>query len=115
MIRRPPRSTRTDPLFPYTTLFRSEAAAQVRADIAGALNGDGQVAQPPAQRELGRYLHRFEDALRGPRRRIAARAPFDRRQARDMARDRSDLLHLLDRRADVFGGDRKSTRLNSSH
>src|SRR3546814_7975190 len=24
MIRRPPRSTRTDPLFPYTTLFRSE-------------------------------------------------------------------------------------------
>src|SRR3546814_12946030 len=24
MIRRPPRSTRTDTLFPYTTLFRSE-------------------------------------------------------------------------------------------
>src|SRR3546814_5891686 len=24
MIRRPPRSTRTDPLFPYTTLFRSK-------------------------------------------------------------------------------------------
>src|SRR3546814_3503073 len=28
MIRRPPRSTRTDTLFPYTTLFRSEAAAR---------------------------------------------------------------------------------------
>src|SRR3546814_1143080 len=26
MIRRPPRSTRTDTLFPYTTLFRSQAA-----------------------------------------------------------------------------------------
>src|SRR3546814_8529848 len=26
MIRRPPRSTRTDTLFPYTTLFRSELA-----------------------------------------------------------------------------------------
>src|SRR3546814_12454351 len=26
MIRRPPRSTRTDPLFPYTTLFRSPSA-----------------------------------------------------------------------------------------
>src|SRR3546814_3166466 len=26
MIRRPPRSTRTDTLFPYTTLFRSYAA-----------------------------------------------------------------------------------------
>src|SRR3546814_6513218 len=27
MIRRPPRSTRTDTLFPYTTLFRSAASA----------------------------------------------------------------------------------------
>src|SRR3546814_16855466 len=27
MIRRPPRSTRTDTLFPYTTLFRSDAAS----------------------------------------------------------------------------------------
>src|SRR3546814_14518639 len=27
MIRRPPRSTRTDTLFPYTTLFRSYAGA----------------------------------------------------------------------------------------
>src|SRR3546814_2110557 len=27
MIRRPPRSTRTDTLFPYTTLFRSSAHA----------------------------------------------------------------------------------------
>src|SRR3546814_10095049 len=27
MIRRPPRSTRTDTLFPYTTLFRSDGAA----------------------------------------------------------------------------------------
>src|SRR3546814_12113352 len=29
MIRRPPRSTRTDTLFPYTTLFRSDEAAVV--------------------------------------------------------------------------------------
>src|SRR3546814_19330077 len=29
MIRRPPRSTRTDTLFPYTTLFRSQPACQV--------------------------------------------------------------------------------------
>src|SRR3546814_19700259 len=31
MIRRPPISTRTDPLFPYTTLFRSQLIA-ARAD-----------------------------------------------------------------------------------
>src|SRR3546814_197215 len=32
MIRRPPRSTRTDTLFPYTTLFRSKRARPVNAD-----------------------------------------------------------------------------------
>src|SRR3546814_2526484 len=30
MIRRPPRSTRTDTLFPYTTLFRSSVATRPR-------------------------------------------------------------------------------------
>src|SRR3546814_9485288 len=30
MIRRPPRSTRTDTLFPYTTLFRSPASQRVQ-------------------------------------------------------------------------------------
>src|SRR3546814_20690672 len=32
MIRRPPRSTRTDTLFPYTTLFRSGGRVEVRID-----------------------------------------------------------------------------------
>src|SRR3546814_8764248 len=31
MIRRPPRSTRTDTLFPYTTLFRSSSPDHLRA------------------------------------------------------------------------------------
>src|SRR3546814_18747902 len=34
MIRRPPRSTRTDTLFPYTTLFRSEEESYRRAEEA---------------------------------------------------------------------------------
>src|SRR3546814_1308671 len=34
MIRRPPRSTRTDTLFPYTTLFRSLFSG----DLSGAIN-----------------------------------------------------------------------------
>src|SRR3546814_3602557 len=37
MIRRPPRSTRTDTLFPYTTLFRS------RSGIAQRTSGEGQL------------------------------------------------------------------------
>src|SRR3546814_3167501 len=41
MIRRPPRSTRTDTLFPYPTLFRSEDFAR-RADLHGPLAHSGQ-------------------------------------------------------------------------
>src|SRR3546814_1751443 len=33
MIRRPPRSTRTDTLFPYTTLFRSDHHLSRRGDV----------------------------------------------------------------------------------
>src|SRR3546814_6488507 len=40
MIRRPPRSTRTDTLFPYTTLFRSAAHA-VTAHGNAVGDGDG--------------------------------------------------------------------------
>src|SRR3546814_16089366 len=36
MIRRPPRSTRTDTLFPYTTLFRSEGRAVAQRLLAQA-------------------------------------------------------------------------------
>src|SRR3546814_19766095 len=36
MIRRPPRSTRTYTLFPYTTLFRSELLVRLEVDPLGA-------------------------------------------------------------------------------
>src|SRR3546814_6071624 len=39
MIRRPPRSTRTDTLFPYATLFRSARAHQLDVGIPGLLFG----------------------------------------------------------------------------
>src|SRR3546814_8512242 len=35
MIRRPPRSTRTDTLLPYTTRFRSDLRSRVRAGTGG--------------------------------------------------------------------------------
>src|SRR3546814_13879664 len=41
MLRRPPRSTRTDTLFPYTTLFRSVATASVSATAVTATVGAG--------------------------------------------------------------------------
>src|SRR3546814_11244160 len=52
MIRRPPRSTRTDTLLPYTTLFRSCAAALLPP---AALWGDeGHRPDGDARRELAR-------------------------------------------------------------
>src|SRR3546814_9479129 len=50
MIRRPPRSTRTDTLFPYTTLFRSAELRSARAEvqlIEGARIGDVTVSASP--------------------------------------------------------------------
>src|SRR3546814_5712178 len=44
MIRRPPRSTRTDTLFPYTTLFRSAEAA-VRARVAAKTTASAAIAE----------------------------------------------------------------------
>src|SRR3546814_2148200 len=40
MIRRPPRSTRTDPLFPYTTLFRSTIGATTWAEYKKHIEKD---------------------------------------------------------------------------
>src|SRR3546814_13563658 len=42
MIRRPPGSTRTDTLFPYTTLFRSE---RLRAGVAVAAAGPADLRE----------------------------------------------------------------------
>src|SRR3546814_17898948 len=37
MIRRPPRATRTDTLFPYTTLFRSGRSVAAKPSVAAAM------------------------------------------------------------------------------
>src|SRR3546814_15559214 len=47
MIRRPPRSTRTDTLFPYTTLFRSvDLYLAISAAGGGRLFGPAIAVQP---------------------------------------------------------------------
>src|SRR3546814_3006255 len=52
MIRRPPRSTRTDTLFPYTTLFRSDDSIENidvnGADQVGITRADGTKGRGPA-------------------------------------------------------------------
>src|SRR3546814_9718144 len=64
MIRRPPRSTRTDTLFPYTTLFRSPAAADCSSGTlkhCSALFGaqDVVVVQYPDAKALGPIIARL--------------------------------------------------------
>src|SRR3546814_16282571 len=81
MIRRPPRSTRTDTLFPYTTLFRSPAA----------LRGY-HLAYP---RDHGVVIRRVEHVGDG---------------IGQLDTISFDITARGHRR-----GDRKSTRLNSSH
>src|SRR3546814_5079618 len=53
MIRRPPRSTRTDTLFPYTTLFRSFPASRRNRPPSGSANrrrDRGRAAWPASRR-----------------------------------------------------------------
>src|SRR3546814_12195756 len=52
MIRRPPRSTRTDTLFPYTTLFRS-LLLTLLALLTGLATADRAVAAPAVPAAMG--------------------------------------------------------------
>src|SRR3546814_10271300 len=116
MIRRPPRSTRTDTLFPYTTLFRSagqdaplvvgEAAAAMFIGHAGDRRGliaDATDDQPglyciglagAAAAQIGIEFGLFDDHA------LDAAVPLDRHRHRNEVE---------------VDPDRKSTRLNSSH
>src|SRR3546814_16551158 len=91
MIRRPPRSTRTDTLFPYTTLFRSlrrlagprRRRGAALGAVAGAASdllrrGPRELARGPRARLLRRPLRRSRRrALRGP---PARRGPLRQRR-----------------------------------
>src|SRR3546814_20253445 len=117
MIRRPPRSTRTDTLVPYTTLFRSraggavtrvykrlgdpvragEALAIVQSRDAAQIAADKAAAEARAvlaQRNLARERQLYEQ-------KVSARVDYEQAQA--------------EAGVAAAEADRKSTRLNSSH
>src|SRR3546814_8772241 len=115
MIRRPPRSTRTDTLFPYTTLFRSQG---ICSDTWCP-----RLSEAPASR-FGRIESYLPILTRtGPR-----------TWTHDVTRQTFSLQEVIETFADQLpepvcqsarqrgpgsarkrGPDRKSTRLNSSH
>src|SRR3546814_8375310 len=85
MIRRPPRSTRTDTLFPYTTLFRSAArreSARTDADRY-ALARSLPIQTPPCLLEW-----RAQGACDGIRNRGLAPAPGRQDRLRHFVADR---------------------------
>src|SRR3546814_18381362 len=101
MIRRPPRSTRTDTLFPYTTLFRSSDGSPSVSSCAPrrsprCRSGAGLLADNDGHRAAVLGIGRF------------GRTEFGR-----------TFLAIADdvdaARVDAERRDRKSTRLNSSH
>src|SRR3546814_7926584 len=55
MIRRPPRSTRTDTLFPYTTLFRSLAVGAEGPTLQAQIHVDRQ-HEPVSPYEYGMFI-----------------------------------------------------------
>src|SRR3546814_16724532 len=88
MIRRPPRSTRTDTLFPYTTLFRSAGLVW----LSGIQAGHHEIGPAVGGRDRGNT--QANDHGAGSARLASSRLTIARASSRR---------------------DRKSTRLNSSH
>src|SRR3546814_11156701 len=130
MIRRTPRSTRTDTLFPYTTLFRSPSnldLAVVENDAALAdrvearrhrQHGRLTATRVADQRDELALVHQQVEILDHGQRSLGRGidlvepvefkvAPFHRAASgREIGFGKRDIL---------AAGDRKSTRLNSSH
>src|SRR3546814_5808454 len=139
MIRRPPRSTRTDTRFPYTTLFRSPVARITRS-LTGSISGvDDRIS---AYVKAGTQNRRLRKDLADARRTLVATSALqeENRQLKALLKlqetDKAALAHgylltststssrrlallSIGRRLGVASGqpvrDRKSTRLNSSH
>src|SRR3546814_7413077 len=138
MIRRPPRSTRTDTLFPYTTLFRSSQGGlgQLRSEtsrawVAGAILTPKFAFLPDTTINLA--VDYFDIRVKSEITQLgAANIVFGCYDSEDFANEPLCNLFTRGQTADPLAvnevydqfvniasqrnsGDRKSTRLNSSH
>src|SRR3546814_11847141 len=123
MLRRPPRSTRTDTLFPYTTLFRAEGFQKSGIkpelkvmEVLPVLPPDLRPLVPLdggrfATSDLNDLYRRVINRNNRLKRLLELKAPdIILRNEKRMLQESVDSLLDNGRR-----GDRKSTRLNSSH
>src|SRR3546814_4893677 len=116
MIRRPPRSTLTDTLFPYTTLFRSPATDQFDPVARGSEQPQrGLHSRIIAERGIGReHLTKPRVGVdhRSERRDIAGRGNDGGKEGHGGPRN---FTSLLCQKSPLLSRDRKSTRLNSRY
>src|SRR3546814_3415840 len=120
MMRRPPRSTRTDTLFPYTTLFRSRRAHLQPRPIDAPVQFVGDLADLLFARIIAVVVAAREQHAHHHQRRIHARQLHPRVVALALLHVEAVVVEAM-----VAGGvlprphlrvaDRKSTRLTSSH
>src|SRR3546814_6983426 len=123
MIRRPPISTRTDTLFPDTTLFRSRRETFGPTDETVGLTGPANrmIGPPPLEMDEGDMDEDEQRGRQATRSRLADGCPGI---SRFRSRDRTPLpfafaaLFVAGPQtgwAQTASQDRKTTRLNSSH
>src|SRR3546814_10640312 len=116
MIRRPPRSTRTDTLFPYTTLFRS-GVGHTRSPTGCSPSPRTEIAALLYCCVFAKSLARFHTPVKFPTvdvRLLCRRAcPHGRPADPGIAAERG--AGRVYRVVDGVSRDRKSKRLNSSH
>src|SRR3546814_5117940 len=117
MIRRPPRATRTDTLFPYTTLFRSDEAfdkarfetTALTDDLLAAYTALRQAQPPPPE------IEQEAQPVATPAPVAGAALPLFRVAMETGVINPADSAAMWVHGEALQGGDRKSTRLNSSH
>src|SRR3546814_12942423 len=107
MIRRPPRSTRTDTLLPYTTLFRSEDSRRplprARARKGRRTHDPARPARSPADAQPA-HLRRQRPSARRPEPRTARRCVDEpQEQGGCITADEQTMPDLTDLAADVEG------------
>src|SRR3546814_16150876 len=112
MIRRPTRSTRTDTLFPYTTLFRSEdqGMLMVQIKLPSGATQQQTLKVIDAVSNFVREQPEVESMMA-----VAGFSTGGSGQNSGMGFVRLKDWSVRDADAASIGIDRKSTRLNSSH
>src|SRR3546814_9049765 len=118
MLRRTPGSTRTDTLCPYTTLFLAwnfHPAVTLPLFNAGRLKANLRTSEAQRDEAVATYEKAIQSAFREAADALARRSTIKEQldAQESLGRASADSYRLAEARYRT--GDRKSTRLNSSH